>query len=66
MEIDALLPIGMKFVKMNEATSSHAVAGRSYWDTPPNSSEGLAPRFKVRTFTRDCNAFFSAKQTKLF
>ena len=61
-----LLPIGMEFVKVKEATSSHAVAGRSYWNTLPNSSEDLPPGLKVRTCTRDFNACFSYKRTKLF
>ena len=62
-----LLLIGMKFVKVKEeATSSHAVAGRSYWNTLPNSSEDLPPGLKIRTCTRDFNACFSYNRTKLF
>jgi hypothetical protein len=56
----------MKFVKLREATSSHAVAGKSYRNTPPNSSAALAWRFKVRAFTHDFNATFNDRQTKLF
>jgi hypothetical protein len=52
----------MKFVKVKEVLSSHAVAGRWY----RNSSEDLPPRLKALTFIRDFNASFIHKQTKLF
>jgi hypothetical protein len=57
-KIRALPPIGMEFVKMKEATSSHIVAGRSCCNTPPNSSE-------ARTRISDFDASFSHKQTNL-
>jgi hypothetical protein len=59
-----LLPIGMKFVNLKETTSSHAVAGRG--NTLPNSSEDLPPGLKAWMCTRDFNARFSYKRTKLF
>jgi hypothetical protein len=61
-----LLPIGMKFVKVKEATSSHAVAARSYWNTLPKSIEDLPPRLTGRTCTCDFNASFNYKRAKLF
>jgi hypothetical protein len=59
-----LLPIGMKFVEGKEATSSPAVAGTSYGDTLPNSSDDLALSAKVRVC--DLNASFSYEPTNLF
>jgi threonine dehydratase len=63
-----LLPIGMKFVKVKEVISSHATVGRSYRNTPLNSSDDLSPRQKVQTwiYNSNSNASFSYKQTNLF
>jgi hypothetical protein len=57
-KICALPSIGMEFVKMKEATSSHIVAGRLYCNTAPNSSE-------AGTRISDFDASFSHKQTNL-
>jgi hypothetical protein len=59
LKISESLPIGMKFVIVKGATSSHAVAGRPYWNTPPNSSKNLHPGLKVPTLTCDFNACFT-------
>jgi hypothetical protein len=60
------LPIGMKFVKLSEATASPAVAARGYAEIPQDSSEVLAPRMKVRMCTSDSHASFHYQQKKLF
>jgi hypothetical protein len=67
-EISALLPIGMKFVKLKEVILNQAVTERSDWNTTPNLYSRLPPPAKTLIVTRiyDSNVSFSYKQTNLF
>lgn len=55
-----LLRVGTKFVKVKEATSSHAAAGRSYGT---HAQTGLTISHRAHVIY---NASFSYKRAKLF